>query len=57
MYARSGMRPATLLVLAHLDELDAGVTGEQPLVVLDVIDVRRAQTADGDDGDLHEAGY
>ena len=51
------MRFADLLVLAHLDQLDAGVPREQPLVVLDVVDVRRAQPADGDDEDPHEAGY
>src|SRR4051794_17746099 len=35
------------LVLAHLDQLEAGVAGEELLVVLDVVRVRRAEPADG----------
>lgn len=42
-----------LLILADLDQLHAGVTGEQLLVVLHVVGERRAQTADGQDDDPH----
>ena len=40
-----------LLVLAHLDELDPRVAGEQLLVVLDVVGEGRAQPADGEHDD------
>jgi hypothetical protein len=33
------------------------MAGDQPLVVLDVVDIGRAEAADGDDEDPHEAGY
>ncbi len=45
--ARSGMRPLTVLVLAHLDQLQPRVAGEQLLVVLDVVRVGGPQAADG----------
>ncbi len=43
------------LVLADLDQLQAGVADQQLPVVLDVICERRAQPADGDDDDSHDA--
>ena len=42
-----------LLVLAHLDELDAGVAGEELPVVLDVVREGWAQAAHGEDDDPH----
>src|SRR3954447_7420208 len=49
--------PCHLLILAHLDELESRMTREQALIVLNVVGKRRAQPADGDDDDLHEARY
>ncbi len=42
-----------LLVLAHLDQLDARMAREQLLVVLDVVREGWAQTAHGEDDDPH----
>ncbi len=43
------------LVLADLNQFQSAMAGDQPLVVLDVVDVGRAQTADGEDDDAHDA--
>jgi hypothetical protein len=42
------------LVLADLDQLEAGVASDQLLVVLDVVGKRGAQAAHGDDDDTHD---
>jgi hypothetical protein len=42
------------LVLAALDELEPGVSGQQLLVMLDVIGIRGTQSAHGDDDDPHD---
>ena len=47
--------PDEALLLADLDQLDARVTREQLRVMLDVVDVRRAEPADGEDDDAHDA--
>jgi hypothetical protein len=41
------------LVLADLDEVDAGVAGEEPAVVLDVVGERRSEPSDGQDHEPH----
>ena len=48
-----GQTAANVLVLTQLDLLYAGVTGQQLLVVLDVICEGRPQAADGHDDDPH----
>jgi hypothetical protein len=48
-----GDAPRDLLVLADLDEIERHVPGEELGVVLDVVLVGRAQTADGEDGAPH----
>ena len=53
--ARSGMRARDLLVLADLDQLQPRVARDQLLVVLDVVGVRRPQTADREDDQAHRA--
>src|SRR5947209_7208702 len=45
-----------LLVVAHLDELQADVASQQLLVVRDVVSERRPQPPDSDDDDPHDAG-
>ncbi len=52
-----GQPPRHLLVLADLDELELRVARQELRVVLDVIDVRRTQTADGQHGELHRLRY
>src|SRR3954454_19982448 len=42
-----GDAPVDALVLADLDQLEPGVSGQQLLVVLDVVRVRGAQAPDG----------
>ena len=42
-----------MVVLAHLDQLEPRVPGQQLLVVLDVVGVRRTQPPHGDDDDPH----
>ena len=50
--------PAThVIVLAHLDQLDLDVTGEQLLIMLDIVGERRAEPPHGDDEDPHNARY
>jgi hypothetical protein len=45
--------PSHLLILANLDQFHAGVTGQELLIVLDVIGERRPQATHGDDDDSH----
>jgi Protein of unknown function (DUF3467) len=49
-----GYPPSNVLVLAHLDQLQPGMPGEELLVVLDVIRERWAQPAHGEDDDPHD---
>jgi Protein of unknown function (DUF3467) len=46
-----------VVVLAHLDQLELDMTGEQLLVMLDIVGERRAQPPDGNDEDPHDARY
>ena len=55
--ARSGIRRATCVVLAHLDQLEPRVAAQQPLVVLDVVGVRRPQPPDGQHDEAHALRY
>src|SRR5438034_387947 len=47
------MMPADVLVLSDLDQLQPRVTGDELLVVLHVVGVRRSQAADGEDDEPH----
>ncbi|MEA2147836.1 MAG: hypothetical protein QOG59_3423 [Solirubrobacteraceae bacterium] len=54
-HERSLRKPAHYaLVLANLDELEPGMTGQQLLVMLDIIGIRGAQPAHGDYDDPHD---
>jgi len=48
-----GQAPGHMLVLPYLDHLDAGVSGQQLVVMLVVIGERLPQPAHGDDDDPH----
>jgi len=50
------LRPGDLLVLAHLDQLQPRLAGQQLRVVLHVVGVRRTQAADGHDDEPHDLG-
>jgi Protein of unknown function (DUF3467) len=46
--------PCHLLILAHFDQLEPGVPGDQLLVMLHVVGERRPQPADGNDDYPHD---
>jgi hypothetical protein len=48
-----GDAPADVLVLSDLDQLQPRVTGDELLVVLHVVGIRRSQAADGEDDEPH----
>ena len=52
--ARSRQPAGDLVVLAHLDQLEPHVAGQQLLVVLHVVGERRAQSPHGDHDDPHD---